>query len=144
MLARPARRSAHYRPGLIAPRQPEDPREAPRANTRRPAIRRLAALAASVLAIAGTHSLVSAAGAASRASVTPPRSTSQHPVEAPVTTTVGLRTITFIDHTRFVRFHNGHVEPRTLVTQIRYPAVGSADADDVRDAPRLPPRGPTH
>jgi len=60
----------------------------------------------------------------------------------PVATTVGLRVITFVDHTRVERFRNGRVEPRTLVTQIRYPALGSATADDVRDAPPLTAAGP--
>jgi dienelactone hydrolase len=62
--------------------------------------------------------------------------------QPPVTTTVGLRVVTFVDHTRVARFHGGKVEPRTLVTQIRYPALGAADADDVADAAPLPAGAP--
>ena len=40
------------------------------------------------------------------------------------------------------RFHGGKVDPRTLVTQIRYPAMGSAEAGDVPDAPPLTAAGP--
>ncbi len=95
--------------------------------------RRLAALAG-VLALAGA----SGAGARGPAPMAdaPPASL------APVATTVGLRVVTFVDHTRVARFHGGRVEPRTLVTQIRYPAAGSAQADDVPDAPPLSAAGP--
>jgi len=57
--------------------------------------------------------------------------------DGPVARTVGLRVITFVDDSRVERFHDGRVEPRTLVTQIRYPALGSSFADDVRDAAPL-------
>jgi dienelactone hydrolase len=63
-------------------------------------------------------------------------------VELQVASTVGLRVITFVDHTRVERFHGGRVKPRTLITQIRYPAQGSAEADDVRDAVPLTSAGP--
>ena len=129
-----------------------------RAATPRPAVRRLAALAAS-LAIAGTASLVvvpsagstglrgvGPAAASTDAAVRTPRVRSLAGPEEPATplvaTTVGLRVITFVDPTRVERFRNGRVEPRTLVTQIRYPALGSATADDVRDAPPLTAAGP--
>jgi len=63
-------------------------------------------------------------------------------IKLEVANTVGLRVITFVDHTRVERFHGGRVKPRTLVTQIRYPAQGSAEADDVRDATPLTSAGP--
>jgi dienelactone hydrolase len=47
---------------------------------------------------------------------------------------VGLRTVTFVDHSRSVHFLNGSVEPRTLVTEVRYPAVGPGGANDVHNA----------
>lgn len=50
---------------------------------------------------------------------------------------MGLRLLTFVDRTRVARFHTGAVTPRTLITQIRYPAVGRAGANDLRDAPPL-------
>ena len=55
----------------------------------------------------------------------------------PVATTVGLRVITFVDHTRVERFRNGRVEPRTLVTQIRYPALGTTTSDEVPAIARI-------
>ncbi len=64
------------------------------------------------------------------------------PAAPAVATTVGLRVITFVDSSREVHFHNGRVEPRTLVTEIRYPALGSAAADDVRDAAPMTAAGP--
>ena len=129
-----------------------------RAATPRPAVRRLAALAA-ILAIAGTASLVvvpsagsaglrsaAPAAASTDAAVRTPRvrslAGSEEPATPLVATTVGLRVITFVDPTRVERFRNGRVEPRTLVTQIRYPALGFATADDVRDAPPLTAAGP--
>ena len=122
------------------------------------AIRRLAALAG-ILAIAGTYSLsvATSAGSTGLRSLWPAtastdaatRSAVMHSLPAwgkrtklPVATTVGLRVITFVDPTRVERFRDGRVEPRTLVTQIRYPALGSAEADDVRDATPLTAAGP--
>jgi predicted dienelactone hydrolase len=55
---------------------------------------------------------------------------------------VGLRILTFVDRTRTVHFLNGSVEPRTLVTEVRYPAVGPAGANDVRDAAPVRGAGP--
>jgi dienelactone hydrolase len=63
-------------------------------------------------------------------------------VPVPADTAVGLRVVTLIDRSRRVHFGNGTVEPRTLVTQVRYPAVGAPGADDVADAPPLLADGP--
>lgn len=73
-----------------------------------------------------------------------PRAASALPPPAllPASTAVGLRVLTFVDHTRVARFHTGAVTPRTLVTQIRYPALGPPGADDLRDAPPLTGAGP--
>lgn len=134
------------------------PIPAVRAATPRLAIRRLAALAG-ILAIAGTYSLLVATSAGSTglqplepatasldAATRPPLMPSLHAsdrrTKLPVATTVGLRVITFVDHTRVERFRNGKFELRTLATQIRYPALGSTEADDVRDAAPLTAAGP--
>ena len=82
---------------------------------------------------------VSLAAASSRGVLRPPADADPQPTE---TTAVGLRVVTFVDHSRVARFHGGKVEPRTLVTQIRYPALGTADADDVPDAAALPAAEP--
>ena len=50
--------------------------------------------------------------------------------------------VKFVDPSRSVHFLNGSVGPRTLVTEIRYPAVGAAGADDLRDAPPMRGAGP--
>ena len=81
----------------------------------------------------------SMAAASSRGVVRPPPDADSQP---PASTAVGLRVVTFVDHSRVARFHGGKVEPRTLVTQIRYPALGTADADDVPDAVPLPTAEP--
>ena len=118
---------------LLNPRRPA---LAVHAGTPRPGVRRLAALAG-ILAIAGTSFPPVATSSGSTG-----LPASDMPTEPPVATTVGLRVITFVDRTRVVHFHHGKVEPRTLVTQIRYPALGSAEADDVPDAAPLTAAGP--
>ena len=139
---------------------PKAPQPIPgvREATPRPAIRRRAAIAG-IVAIAGTFSLLVATSAGSTglrplepaaasrdAAARPPRVRSlpgsDRPTKLPVATTVGLRVITFVDPTRVEHFRHGKVEPRTLVTQIRYPALGSDEADDVPDAPALTAAGP--
>lgn len=52
---------------------------------------------------------------------------------------VGMRVVTFVDHSRNVTLPGKGAGPRTLVTIIRYPAQGSASSVDVRGA--LPVRG---
>ena len=55
---------------------------------------------------------------------------------------VGERVITFVDHSRRVRFPRRRPGPRTLVTVIRYPASGSASSTDIRDAAPARSAGP--
>lgn len=55
---------------------------------------------------------------------------------------VGERTITFIDPSRTVRYAGEPPEPRTLVTVVRYPAVGSPARVDVHNAPADRADGP--
>jgi dienelactone hydrolase len=47
---------------------------------------------------------------------------------------VGIRTLTFVDSSRTVRFPGRKPSPRTLVTVIRYPAVGPAASVDLPGA----------
>ncbi|HET6865149.1 MAG TPA: hypothetical protein VFH80_04465 [Solirubrobacteraceae bacterium] len=54
---------------------------------------------------------------------------------------VGIRTLTFVDSSRTVRFPGGKPEPRRLVTVIRYPALGPASRVDVPGAPPARARG---
>ena len=134
------------------------PNPAVRAARSRPAICRLGEFAG-ILAIAGTYSLLVATSAGStglqplasatvnadavtRAAGMHSLPASDRPTKLPVSATVGLRVITFVDHSRVERFHNGKDEPRTLVTQIRYPALGPPEAGDVPDAAPLTAAGP--
>jgi dienelactone hydrolase len=55
---------------------------------------------------------------------------------------VGERTVTFVDHSRLVRFPGRAPEPRTLVTVIRYPAQGPSGSTEVRDGEPLRGAGP--
>ena len=115
--------------------------------------RRLVALAIAALAVAVASWIVSSAAPsparhASRgtqpATTTTPASDGR-PVQAGAThrvhqalsanVAVGLRIETFVDRSRTLRLANGTVEPRTLVTEVRYPAAGPAGANDVRNAP---------
>ena len=55
---------------------------------------------------------------------------------------VGLRFETFVDHSRSIRLPSGTSEPRTLLTVVRYPALGSAAVLDRRDAAPARAAGP--
>ena len=123
------------------------------------------ALAIAVLAVAVASWIVSSAAPspARQASRSPPRHTTTtaktttassgsrrghaeparrpHPA-LPVNVAVGLRIETFVDRSRTIRLANGTVEPRTLVTEVRYPAAGPAGANDVRNAPAARAAGP--
>ena len=63
--------------------------------------------------------------------------TSPSPAPAPVgpPIAVGERTVTFVDTSRTVRFPGRPPEPRTLVTVIRYPALGPSSRVDLPNAP---------
>jgi dienelactone hydrolase len=48
---------------------------------------------------------------------------------------VGLRTLVFVDRSRAIHPRHHSIQPRTLVTYVRYPAAGAAAAGDLIDAP---------
>ena len=85
--------------------------------------------------------VVGLAGCAASAATTPAPARRAAPAAAPQTArhappyAVGERVITFVDHSRTVRYPGRSPQPRTLVTVVRYPAVGPASRVDVRDAP---------
>lgn len=60
----------------------------------------------------------------------------------PTSYAVGLRTVTFVDTSRTVNLPDGTSRPRSLVTEVRYPALGSPTGTDVRDAPAARVDGP--
>jgi len=82
-------------------------------------------------AVSGARSAsVTSFGAPARAATAPLRRTGGHPIYA-----VGERVLTFVDHSRRVRLRGRPPEPRSLVTVIRYPALGPASRTDVPGAP---------
>jgi Chlorophyllase enzyme len=55
---------------------------------------------------------------------------------------VGEQVVPFVDHSRMIRLPSGQLQPRTLVTIVRYPAVGPSSRVDVTGAPPVPGRFP--
>lgn len=55
---------------------------------------------------------------------------------------VGLRTVHLVDGSRAFTLPNGTVQPRTLVTYVRYPATGAAGRADHPGAPAARDQGP--
>jgi len=68
-------------------------------------------------------------------------STAQQPSPA-LSVAVGLRVMRFVDSGRMIRLKHGHSEPRTLVTVLRYPALGAPGATDIPDAMPASADGP--
>ena len=83
-------------------------------------------------------SLVSAPARSTKGTGTTPDATARGAVPARAPFAVGLRVVTFVDRSRLVQIPGAGLQPRTLVTLIRYPAaLGRAQRTDVRDAPPL-------
>lgn len=55
---------------------------------------------------------------------------------------VGLRIVRLVDPTRTIRLPDGRREPRTLITYVRYPALGRSSANDLDGAPAARAAGP--
>jgi dienelactone hydrolase len=55
---------------------------------------------------------------------------------------VGLRVLRLVDHSRTIALPDGTTEPRTLVTEVFYPAEGGAGQRAVPDAPPAVSNGP--
>ena len=55
---------------------------------------------------------------------------------------VGFRALRFVDRTRLIHLPDGKTEPRTLVTYVRYPAVGRGAGGDLVGAPPARTGGP--
>jgi hypothetical protein len=54
----------------------------------------------------------------------------------------GLRVLRLVDTSRAIRLPHGRREPRTLVTYVRYPALGGRSRTDLLDAPAARAGGP--
>jgi len=61
---------------------------------------------------------------------------------SPSSFAVGLRVLRLVDSSRTIELPNGTVEPRTLVTYVRYPAVGAPGGTDLANAPAVHSGGP--
>jgi fermentation-respiration switch protein FrsA (DUF1100 family) len=85
---------------------------------------------------AGPH-VSSGAAHASRAT-----STANRPPRAPSSFAVGLRVLQLVDPSRTIRLPDGSVQPRTIRTYVRYPALGPAGRTDLRNAPAARIYGP--
>ncbi len=55
---------------------------------------------------------------------------------------VGLRVLRLIDTSRTIELPNGGSEPRTLYTEVRYPALGAPGGSDMPNAPAARSDGP--
>jgi dienelactone hydrolase len=84
-----------------------------------------------------------AAAPAPGAGTTPPApGTPVTPSAGPASFAVGLRVLRFVDTSRTIHLPHGRSEPRTLVTYVRYPALGAPTATDVRGAAPARAGGP--
>jgi dienelactone hydrolase len=77
------------------------------------------------------------------AATTPPSpATPFTPSAPPASFAVGLRVLRFVDTSRTIHLPHRRSEPRTLVTYVRYPALGAPGATDVQGAPPARAGGP--
>lgn len=102
----------------------------------------LGAVALSLALTTGGHPLRRPGGAGTtgsrHTSVTP--STAAKPVKSSFA--VGLRVLRLVDTGRRVELPNGRTEPRTLLTYVRYPALGESGRTDLLGAPPARADGP--
>lgn len=121
---------------------------------RRSAVQRQRLLALGLLALAiaavalsvtmatggsGARSHRGAGAAQHKSTETRPSSSAKSP---PSSFAVGLRILRLVDTSRTIQLPNGTSEPRTLVTEVRYPALGAPDRTDLLDAPAARADGP--
>jgi dienelactone hydrolase len=64
------------------------------------------------------------------------------PRVVPSSFAVGLRVFQLVDRSRTIQLPDGSDEPRTLLTYVRYPALGAPTQTDVFDAPAARADGP--
>ena len=115
----------------------------------RSAIRRRRLLASGLLAAAVALSVALASGGPEPkrgAGPAPPQNatvtSSPHAKPRPSSFAVGLRVLRLVDASRTIELPNGTSEPRTLLTYVRYPALGAPGRTDLPDAPPARADGP--
>jgi fermentation-respiration switch protein FrsA (DUF1100 family) len=103
----------------------------------------LAVAAAVVLSVAlSSGSSAPRRGVTGSAAVTPTAPAPSLPPKAPSSFAVGLRVMRFVDPSRTITLADGSTQPRTLVTYVRYPALGRAGAGEHTNAPAARTWGP--
>ena len=135
----------------VPPKARGEPTEADEART----VRRRRAIAASVLVFAAAAValviVVATVGGGAHVKRAPTaagvgRGTSAHASSArksaPGPFAVGLRVLRLVDHTRTMTLPGGRSQPRTLVTYVRYPALGRPGQADLPNAPPAGADGP--
>jgi len=88
------------------------------------------------------HGHTGASAGESAGSGTGSRASSPPSSSPPSSFAVGLRIVRLIDTSRTIELPNGTSEPRTLYTEIRYPALGAPDRTDLLGAPAARADGP--
>jgi dienelactone hydrolase len=102
-----------------------------------PAAKRSGSAPRAGLATATTASSTTTSSSATMSTSTakpPPRPPPAKPV-VPTRFAVGLRVLRLVDRSRTIRLPDGRREPRTLLTYVRYPALGPPNGTDRRNAP---------
>jgi predicted dienelactone hydrolase len=102
----------------------------------------LLALAATATALIIVLASQGSAGTRRAVSLAAPPAKTPKAVAAPSSFAVGLRVLQLQDASRLIHLSSGATEPRTLLTYVRYPAVGAPSASDVPNAPAAPLGGP--
>lgn len=110
---------------------------------------RLLALATVVLVVAAVIlvalSTITPATRRHAGAGSPTRSTTEtrSPAATPPSSfAVGLRVVRLVDRSRTIDLPSGTAEPRTLLTYVRYPALGPSEGTDVMGAPAARADGP--
>ncbi len=102
----------------------------------------LAAVALSLTQATGGHASRSHGTAGTTTSPNAGSAKRSNARPAPSSFAVGLRLLALVDTSRTITLPNGTSEPRPLLTEVRYPAVGSPGRTDLLDAPAARADGP--
>ncbi|MGD0452676.1 MAG: hypothetical protein ABSB69_03705 [Solirubrobacteraceae bacterium] len=102
----------------------------------------VAAVALSVTLTTGGRAPRPHDGAGATASQSAATSRSSTAKSRPSSFAVGLRLLHLVDTSRTIQLPNGTTEPRPLLTEVRYPALGASDRTDLLDAPAARADGP--
>jgi fermentation-respiration switch protein FrsA (DUF1100 family) len=127
----------------VSPAPPGHPNSPRRDPERRPRLLALGLLSLIAAAVALIAVLNTPGGPRSRDHARPARSTSQgthvgataRVTRTPSSFAVGLRLLRLVDPSRTITLPDGSSRPRTLLTYVRYPALGDPRGTDLANAP---------